>query len=213
MNMDYEKLVQNLKKRGYHAYFCKDSNAAKTLVMEQLLKGVSSIGKGGSATLRECGIWDALLEQDARTDDERMELFSTTLYNAQGKDPDIALKKGMTAEAYICSTNAMTERGTLINIDGVGNRVGAMIYGPQKVVLVVGRNKIFPDFESAWDHLKNVTCPKHSLHGSGKSACAKAGKCVNCDNEDRMCRVTSIMDRALPDREYHIVIVDEDLGY
>ena len=191
MNMDYEKLVQNLKKRGYHAYFCKDSSAAKTLVMEQLLKGVSSIGKGGSATLRECGIWDALLEQDARTDDERMELFSTTLYNAQGKDPDIALKKGMTAEAYICSTNAMTERGTLINIDGVGNRVGAMIYGPQKVILVVGIGHFV----------------------AAQLFDAKAGKCVNCDNEDRMCRVTSIMDRALPDREYHIVIVDEDLGY
>ena len=211
--MNYEKLIQTLDKKGYHGYFCKNSAEAKKLVMEELLKDVRSIGKGGSATLRECGIWDALLEQDARTDDARIELFFTTLYNAQGKDPDIALQKGMTADAYICSTNAMTEQGTFINIDGVGNRVGAMIYGPKKVILVVGKNKIFPDFESAWDHLKNVTCPKHALHGSGKAACAKAGKCVDCDNENRMCRITSILDRALPNREYHIVIVGEELGY
>ena len=211
--MDYEKLIKTLNKKGYHAHFCKDSAETKALVMGEILKDVRSIGKGGSTTLRECGIWDALLEQDARTDDERIELFSTTLYNAQGKDPDIALQKGMTADAYICSTNAMTERGTLINIDGVGNRVGAVIYGPKKIVLVVGKNKIFPDFETAWDHLKNVTCPKHALHGSGKSACAKAGKCVDCDNDNRMCCITSIQDRALPDRDYHIVIVDEVLGY
>lgn len=211
--MDYEKLIATLNRKGYHGYFCKDSAAAKKLVMEQLLEGVHSIGKGGSASLRECGIWDALLEQDARTDEERIELFSTTLYNSQGKDPQIALDKGMTADAYICSTNAMTEGGTFINIDGVGNRVGAMIYGPKKVILVVGKNKIFPDYETAWDHLKNVTCPKHSLHGSGKSACAKAGRCVDCDNDNRMCCITSVQDRALPDREYHIVIVDEELGY
>ena len=120
--MDYEKLIATLNRKGYHGYFCKDSAAAKKLVMEELLEGVRSIGKGGSASLRECGIWDALLEQDARTDDERIELFSTTLYNSQGKDPQIALEKGMTADAYICSTNAMTEGGTFINIDGIGNR-------------------------------------------------------------------------------------------
>lgn len=95
--MDYEKLIATLSRKGYHGYFCKDSAAAKKLVMEELLAGVRSIGKGGSASLRECGIWDALLEQDARTDDERIELFSTTLYNSQGKDPQIALEKGMTA--------------------------------------------------------------------------------------------------------------------
>ncbi len=73
--MDYEKLIKTLNKKGYHAHFCKDSAEAKALVMGEILKDVRSIGKGGSTTLRECGIWDALLEQDARTDDERIELF------------------------------------------------------------------------------------------------------------------------------------------
>lgn len=208
--MDYEKLQKTLARRGYIPYFVKTKEEAKALVMDEILKGVKSIGKGGSQTLRDTGIWDALLERDAREDDTRIELYSTTLYNKKGLDPDIALQKGMMAEAYICSTNAMTERGTLINIDGVGNRVGAIIYGPKKIILVIGKNKIYKDFDEAWDNLKNVTCVKHAHNGS---ACEKAGRCVDCDNEKRMCKITSILDWALPDREYHLVIVDEVLGY
>lgn len=207
--MDYEKILRNLKNRGYIPYFVKTKEEAKKLVMDEILAGVHTLGKGGSQSLRDTGIWEALVERDAREDDSRIELFATTLYNQKGQDPDIALQKAMTAEAYICSTNAMTEKGTLLNVDGIGNRVGAMIYGPKKVILVIGKNKIYPDMETAWHGLKNNTCMPHA---SAESACRKAGKCVDCDNEYRACRVTSILDRALPGREYHLVLIDDIVG-
>ena len=205
--MDYTKMKATLERKGYIPYFVDTKEEAKDLVMNEILKGVKSVGKGGSQSLRDTGIWEAMVEADARGD---FELVSTTLYNQKGLDPDIALYKGMTADAYICSTNAMTESGTLINIDGIGNRVGALIYGPKKIILVIGKNKIYKDYDEAWYNLKNVTCVKHA-HGG--SACEKAGRCVDCDNEKRMCRITSIQDRALPDREYHLVIIDDIVGY
>ncbi|MGI6664605.1 MAG: lactate utilization protein [Christensenellaceae bacterium] len=210
--MDYNKIQANLTRRGYIPYFAATKEEAKTLVMDEILKDVKTIGKGGSNSLKESGIWDALVERDARTDDSRIEMFSTTLYIQKGLDPDVALEKGMTADAYICSSNVMTEKGTFINIDGIGNRVGAMIYGPKKIVLIVGKNKIHKTFDEAWDYLKNVACQLHAKRHENV-AYEKAGKCVDCDNEHRMCRITSIMDWALPEREYHIVLVDEHLGY
>ena len=97
----------------------------------------------------------------------------------------------------------------MLNVDGIGNRVGAMIYGPKKVILVIGKNKIYPDMEAAWHGLKNNSCMPHA---NAESACRKAGKCVECDNEYRVCRITSILDRALPGREYHLVLIDDVVG-
>lgn len=201
--------MHNLKRRGYFPYLAHTKEEAKDIVLNEILPGVHSIGKGGSQSLRDTGIWDALVEMDAREDDSRIELFSTTLYQKKGLDPDLALQRAMTADAYICSTNAMTEKGTLINVDGIGNRVGAMIYGPKKIILVIGKNKIYPDMETAWYGMKNNTCVPHSR---GNTPCAKAGKCVDCDCPERMCRITSILDWPLPEREYHLVLVDDIVG-
>lgn len=207
--MDYERFLKKLEGRGYIPYFCTTKEEAKDLVMNQILKGVKTIGKGGSTTLKETGIWQALVEADAREDESRIEMFSTTLYKMKGLDPDEALYKGMTAEAYICSANAITEQGTIINVDGIGNRCGAIVYGPKKVIMVIGKNKIYSDRDTAWVGMKQNTCVPHC---GPKQSCYSVGKCVDCDNENRECKVTVILDRALPNREYHLVIVDEKLG-
>ena len=93
--------------------------------MDEIRAGVHTLGKGGSQRLRNTGIWEALVERDAREEDRRIELFATTFYNQKGLD--IALQKAMTAEAYICSTNAMTEKGTLLNCRW--HRKSRRIYG------------------------------------------------------------------------------------
>ncbi len=204
--MDYAKLVETLNKKGFKAYFVSTSAEAKDLVMNKLLKGVKTLGKGGSATLRETGIWDALLASD-------ITLYSTTLAAARGESKEKALKDAMFADAYICSANAVTLQGDIINIDGRGNRVGAMIYGPDKVIMVVGRNKICENPHAAIARIKRDACPKNAVHNGLDTPCALTGKCGDCDNPRRMCKVTSRMEYALPDKEYDIVLVDEDLGY
>lgn len=210
--MELERVARALESRHYEVYIAKDSQQARDIV-KGLLKGVRSIGKGGSQTLRESGIWDDLLYLASLEGDDRVELFSTTSYKAKGLDPDIALRKAMTADAYICSVNSMSEDGIIYNVDGIGNRVGAIIYGPSKVIFVVGRNKIHETSEKAWDHLKNVICPKHSIKNGKPNPCVKAGRCVDCVLETMECKITSKLSYALPNREYIVVLVDEELGY
>ena len=104
-------------------------------------------------------------------------------------------------------------KGTIYNVDGIGNRVGAIIYGPRKVIFVVGRNKIHRTKEEAWDHLRNVICPKHCITNKKPNPCVKVGRCVDCSLETMECKVTSKLSYALPNREYIVVLVNEDLGY
>ncbi|MBR3295781.1 MAG: lactate utilization protein [Clostridia bacterium] len=210
--MELKKVAEALRHKHYEVHIAEDSEEARAIVKD-LLKGVKSIGKGGSQTLRQSGIWDDLLYYDSLEGDDRIELFSTTSYKAKGLDPDIALRKGMTADAYICSVNSMSEDGTIYNVDGIGNRVGAIIYGPRKVIFVVGRNKIHRTKEEAWDHLRNVICPKHCITNKKPNPCVKVGRCVDCSLETMECKVTSKLSYALPNREYIVVLVNEDLGY
>ncbi|MBQ9941940.1 MAG: LUD domain-containing protein, partial [Christensenellaceae bacterium] len=117
--MDYKALMSTLEKKGYHPYFAATKEEAKEIVMGTLLKGVKTLGKGGSVTLQQCGIWDALLEQDEIT------VYATTLAGMRGESKKQAMIDAMTADAYICSTNALTTAGDIINIDGIGNRVAS----------------------------------------------------------------------------------------
>lgn len=211
--MDFSKVRSGLERRGFKVYIASDKEEAKAIVMKELLKGVKTLGKGGSNTLKETGIWDELVRRDALEGDDRIELFATTLYKMKGLDPDIALKKGKTADAYICSANAVSEDGTIYNIDGIGNRVGSIIYGPDKVIMVVGKNKIYPDPETAWKQLKNVTCVKHAKRNDAGTPCTVLDRCTMCISPKMECKVTSVLSYALPGREYHIVLVDEILGY
>lgn len=211
--MDFGRVRSGLERRGFKVHIASDKEEARTIVMYELLKGVRTLGKGGSNTLKETGIWDELVRKDALEGDDRIELFATTLYKMKGLDPDIALKKGKTADAYICSANAISEDGTIFNIDGIGNRVGSIIYGPEKVIMVVGKNKIYPDTETAWHQLKNVTCVKHAKRNNAGTPCTVLDRCIMCTSSKMECKVTSILSYALPGREYHIVLVDEELGY
>ena len=206
--MDYTAFMETLRKKGYTPYFVKTSAEARDLVMNELLKGVKTLGKGGSVTLQETGIWDALLNQDEIT------LYSTTLAAMRGESKEEALQKAMFADCSICSANALTLQGDIVNIDGVGHRVGALIYGPKKSILVVGRNKICKKYSEAIARIKREACPKNAVRNKHPELpCAQTGKCGNCDLPARMCKITSRMEYALPDREVHIVLVDEDLGF
>ena len=108
--MDYTAFMETLRKKGYTPYFAKTSAEARDFVMNELLKGVKTLGKGGSVTLQETGIWDALLNQDEIT------LYSTTLAAMRGESKEEALQKAMFADCYICSANAITLQGDIVNI-------------------------------------------------------------------------------------------------
>ena len=114
----------------------------------------------------------------------------------------------------MCSTNAITREGKLVNIDGNANRVASMIYGPKKILLIIGKNKFTETVDKALDRIKTVVCPKNAQRLKRTIPCAKTGKCVNCYSPQRMCNVTTIIE-AKPGliSEMHLLLVDEELGY
>ena len=169
---DVEKVIQALDKKHFHAVYAKDGEQAKERVLG-IIGGHESVGVGGSMTLEETGILSAIVKRGNT-------VFASTLAKKCGEDPDQARMDGMSADVYLSSTNAVTMAGDLINIDGIGNRVAGMFYGPKKVVVVAGRNKITDNPHTAVARIKNVACPQNARRLGKSTPCATTGKCGEC---------------------------------
>ena len=186
----FEKTVEALKRRGYDAVAVATKEEAKAVVMKEA-ESAASVGWGGSETIKEIGARAAL--------------------EASGKEiRDHQTQMGL----FLLSTNAMTEDGVIVNIDGTGNRVAASIFGPKRVVYVVGKNKIVPGgVLEAIVRAKKFACGPNCRRLSKKTPCATLGTCADCDSPDRICKVTAIFDRCPSHTSTLVVVVDEDLGY
>lgn len=200
---NYDKLVSNLEGRGFTVHTAADGAEAKSIALE--LIGGCSVGCGGSMTITALGIPAALREN------------GNSVYfhwDEKPEDRPDTFKKAAAADWYLCSTNALTMNAKLINIDGNGNRVAAMIGGPKKVLLVIGKNKLAADLESGLARVKSVACVKNAQRFGLNTPCTVTGKCADCHNPQRICSVTTIIEQKpkLLD-EMHLILVDEELGY
>jgi hypothetical protein len=119
----------------------------------------------------------------------------------------------MAADVMIASSNAITLDGKLVNLDGMGNRVAAMIFGPKKVILVVGVNKIVPDLDSAMARVKHYSAPVNSIRLGLKNPCVETGLCADCKSPQRICNMWSIIEGHMIKDRIHVKLVGEDLGY
>ena len=120
----------------------------------------------------------------------------------------------MTAPVFLTSVNALTRGGALVNVDNTGNRVAAMIFGPGQVIAVAGRNKIVPDIPAALERIKTCAAPLNAMRRKDRTPCALSGKCADCHSVDRLCRVTTILERKSQGMEkFTVIIVDQELGY
>lgn len=203
MGYDTNAVVDTLHKKGFHARYCADAAAARDAVME-ITKDCGSYGAGGSVTLQQTGILDALVATGKP-------VYSSAL-EADGQK-DAARQRAMGADCFLASTNALTMEGDLVNIDGIGNRVAAMFYGPGKVVVVCGINKLTDNPHTAIARIKREACPKNAARLGLDTPCAKTGQCADCDSPDRMCRVTVRIQYPPHGREIYVVLVGEELGF
>ncbi len=200
-----EELISNLKKRNFEVHSVSNRKEAKQLVLE-LLKDAKSVSFGGSVTLEQCGIIEALYQQPnlvvidrkkAENSEEKHELMRQAFY----------------ADAYLTSANALLKDGRIVNIDGRGNRLAATIYGPRKVIYVIGKNKIVEGgLEDGIRRVKNIAAPLNAKRLGKRTPCAVTGRCTECSSPDRICHTIGIVEWAYPDK-LHIVLVDEELGY
>ncbi len=172
-----------------------------------LIPKEAKVGIGSSVTVREIGLVEAIEKQ------------GNTIFMDWGKPLELEEKfrkrrAGLTSDVYLASSNAITLSGQLVNIDGIGNRVAAMIFGPKKVILIAGANKLVDTLDEAFARIRNIACPLNGKRGNLKTPCAMTGKCtIDCDSPDRMCKVTVILERKPSLSDITIVLVGENLGY
>ncbi len=204
----YETIADNLIKkfnlRGIEGYYCSTrEEALKTI--KRFLTPDCSVTWGGSVTLQEIGLLDALKNSDyivydradATTDEEKSQLYA----------------KIVTADYFFTSSNAITLDGELVNIDGNGNRVACLITGPKNVVVVAGMNKLTPDLPSALARVKNMAGPPNAVRLNLNTPCADIGKCVNCLTDDCICTNTVITRKSRTPGRIKVILVGEELGY
>ena len=197
---DMEKTEKNLEGRGFRVHrFAFGAEAAEFLV--QTLHG-TSIGIGGSVTIDTLDVYDRLCESN--------EVF----WHWKNHAPETRERAGK-AETYLCSANGVSENGEIVNIDGFGNRVAGTIYGPERVFLVVGRNTLAPDLTGAIDRARNIAAPLNARRLNRHTPCAVGEpRCHDCRSPEKVCGVMTVF--FMPPtsiKEFHVILVDEDLGY
>lgn len=202
--MQIEKVLDNLTKKGFKPFYFKDKESAVEFILN-LIPQKASVGFGGSMTVRQLAL------------DARLAQRGNTVYSSDTISPELKGKLHQLAnssEWYVSSTNALTESGDFVNIDGTANRISALAYGIKNVVYVLGVNKITPDLESAIDRVRNHASPLNTRRLNKNTPCATSGQCCYCDSEDCICNATLISHHPTRLQEnVYAIIIDEILGY
>ncbi|KEH97871.1 lactate utilization protein [Clostridium massiliodielmoense] len=200
-----EKVVKALKENYFDAiYFEKKEDAAK-YILDNVKIG-ANVGFGGSVTVQELDIKDKIKKMDTKILDHGDSSLTP--------EEKLNVKRAqLTSDLFLCSSNAITMNGELVNIDGAGNRVAAMTFGPKKVIVVAGINKIVTDEKSAFERIEVLAAPKNTKRLSKSTPCTKTGVCMNCKNEDRICRIYSVIKRKPMGANMTVVIIGEEMGY
>ena len=198
-------IIKALEKRNMKGCYCPDCSAAVKQAGELLFDG-ACVAFGGSMSLSECGIKDML---QSRTDIRLLD-------RSKAKTPEETSRiyhDALNSDVYFMSSNAITLDGELVHIDGTGNRVAALIYGPRKVVLVVGMNKVVPTVADAVRRVHNVATPPNCIRLGKQTPCAATGVCHDCLSPDCICSQTVITRRSGTADRIHVILVGEALGY
>ena len=201
--MDFSVLEANLLARGYRVSTHKTA-ADATRYLSEAIHG-KTVGFGGSVTLDAMGVYEALATHNDCYWHWRPR---------DGKTAKDLRDGGNAAEVYLSSVNGIAETGEIINIDGTANRVAAILYGHERVYLVVGKNKIAPDYDKALWRARNIAAPKNAVRLGMKTPCAAKGdRCYDCKSEGRICRTLSVLWEKPMGADMEIVLIDEELGY
>lgn len=192
-----------LEKHGFTVHAFASGGEMRDFVLAAIPAG-ASVGCGGSVTVRSLGLYDALREKGCAVYD-----------HAAGDTPqarDELMKNAHGADCYLTGTNAVTAGGRLYNVDGNGNRVAAMIYGPRIVYILVGENKFVETDEDAVERVRAEAGPKNAARLHKKTPCAATGRCMDCASPDRICNVAVWLDRVQKGRTIHVCVCPETLG-
>jgi L-lactate utilization protein LutB len=200
------KAVESLVKNGFGAVYCPTPQEAFEYIVKEAAEA-ASVGFGGSMSI-------VGLNVEARLREQGKEILNHSA-PALSRDERIdVMRRQLTCDLFLSGTNALTLAGELVNIDATGNRVAAMSFGPRKVVVVAGRNKLVDGtVHDAVRRVKNWATPPNARRLNFQIPCASTGFCSDCNSPDRLCRVTTIIDRKPRFTDVRVLVVNADLGF
>lgn len=205
MDERIQRTMDNLRLNRMKPYYV-ESRVELFDIIRGLVKDDRLITSGGSMTLKDSGVIDLL----------NNEFKGAYLDRSKGKDREEVeeiMRKAFISDTFFSSSNAITENGELYNVDGNGNRVSAMIYGPKQVIIVAGVNKIVKDLDEAKTRVEKICAPKNTIRLNCDTPCAKTGECMHCHAPARVCcSYVTLAHQRVPDR-IKVIIVNEELGY
>ena len=191
---DIEQVAKSLKDNRFETVVIVENMQEAVKAVLEMIPGNATVGTGGSMTVNQTGVRDILTEKG----------------NIKPFIP--GQPRPAQADVFLTSSNAITLDGKIVNIDATGNRVSQMIYGPSKVILVIGQNKIAADVDEALDKVQNIIAPIHGKTMGIDAPCAKDGKCHDCKSPSRICNVTTIIRKKPRMTDLCVILVAEDLG-
>lgn len=197
-------IIQNLNNRQMNGYYCPDKESAVQKVLELIPAG-ASIGWGGSQTLMETGILQAVGNGSYRVIDRDKAVTPEEQKQVYGQI--------FGCDYFLMSTNAITLEGELVNVDGRGNRVSFLCYGPEHVIVVAGMNKIVTDTDAGIKRTRNIAAPPNTVRLNRSTPCAVTGRCADCLSPDSICSQTVITRRSHIPGRITVILVGEELGY
>ena len=197
------RIVDELKKRQFEAYYISDEKDVAEKIL-QLIPKSDSVSWGGSMTIDSLGIKDILRENGYSLIDR-----------STAKNPEEAcklMKDALTCDTFLMSSNAITEDGQLFNIDGNGNRVAALIYGPKSVIVIAGMNKIVKDLNEAYARVRHYVAPVNAQRFNLKTPCCQSGECANCLSPSTICAQMVATRFCKPASRIKVILVGKELG-
>lgn len=198
-----QQTITALEKNGFEVAYFETQSEAKAALLEDIELG-ATVGFGGSMTLYDMGVHESLKER------------SNPIFWHWLVAPEVRNAVRMSArkaDVYLSSSNAITEDGKLINIDGTGNRVSSLIHGHKAVYIVAGVNKIASDYDAAMKRIKEVACPKNATRLDLDTPCRHTGVCNDCSSKHRMCNATVVLERNPKNARFKVFLINETLGY
>lgn len=201
-----KEIIKHLEKRRMEGSYAGTADEAREEILSMIPNG-ATVFRCGSMSGAGMGLWEGISKLPGV---EFIDPYQAGLSREEGLE---LRRRGMTADVMIASSNAITLDGKLVNLDGMGNRIAAMTFGPRKVILAVGMNKVAPDLDTAIARVKHYAAPVNAIRLGVPTPCVETGLCADCRSPQRICNMWSIIEGHMIKGRIHVKLVGENLGY
>jgi len=208
-NTRIKKCQKALAANNFEVFVVPSAARARDVALKKIIPatGAGSVSWGGSQTFKDSGLYDALKDSPSL---KALDTYDKTISRDEVLE---RRRQALLVDLFISGTNAVTETGILVNLDMIGNRAGAITFGPKHVLILAGRNKIVPDVGSAMERIKDYAAPVNARRLAKKTPCARTSLCRDCDVPDRICNTWVITEKSFPKDRIKVVLINEDMGF